>query len=268
MALNKNITTNQRSLGKAILSLFIGIAITSCAGTDSSVQKKGEENPNLVKAGTPTADSLAEGMPEFARSVFKGVLDSVPGEYYYYTSNGRIDTLFQKEGDQYKAIVSIAYDFLVGQNSFELKKDNYSYIVKDSVLVGEIDFPNSYKGYWDNGKLKGVMTGLLYKDDQGDTWLDSGHLDMYSENGKILEQSDWKNKQPIAYKVWNENGVLIEELDFPTFFKGYWDNGKSKNVLTGILYRDDQGRYELDSGHSEIYFENGKTGPCRSLIRG
>ena len=259
MAWNKNITTNQRSLGKVILTLFIGTAITSCAGTNSSVQKKGEENPNLIKAGTPVADSLAEGMPEFARSVFKGVLDSVPGEYYYYTSNGRIDTLFQKEGDQYKAIVSIAYDFLIGLNNFELKKGNYSYTVKEGVLVGEEDFPSYYKGYWDNGKLKGVMTGLLYKDDQGDTWLDSGHLDMYSENGKILEQSDWKNKQPIAYKVWNENGVLIEELDFPTFFKGYWDNGKSKNVLTGILYRDDQGRYELDSGHSEIYFENGKT---------
>ena len=94
MAWNK---MSQRLLGKAILSLFVGMTFFSCAGTDSSVQKKTEENPYLFKAGTPVADSLASGMPEFARSVFKGVIDSVPGEYYYYATNGRIDSLFQKE---------------------------------------------------------------------------------------------------------------------------------------------------------------------------
>ena len=249
---------NQKSLCKAILVAFVGIAIASCAGTDSSAQNKGNENPSLFKAGTPVADTLASMMPEFARSVFKGTLDSIPGEYYYHVTDDRIDTLFQKEGEQYKPIVSIAYDFFIGQNSFELKKGSYNYFIKDGVLIGEDYFPNYSKVYWDNGKPKIIATGILYKDDQGIGWLDSGHVDMYSENGKVLEQSDWKNKQPTAYKVWNENGILIEELDFPKYFKGYWDNGKTRNVLTGILYRDDQGGYELDSGHSEIYFENGK----------
>ena len=85
---------------KALLPLFMGMALISCAGTDSSAQKKGEETPNLFKVGTPFADSLASTMPELARSVFKETLDSVPGEYYYHSTDGRIDTLLKKEGEQ------------------------------------------------------------------------------------------------------------------------------------------------------------------------
>ena len=246
-----------KKMWKGILSLFVGIAIISCAGTDSSAKKKGD-NSSLFKAGTPMADSLVSSMPEFAQSVFKGTLDSVPGEYYYLVTDGRIDTLFKKESGQYKPTISIDYDFIVGQNGFELKKGNYSYFVKDGVLTAEVDFPKYYKAFWSNGKTKVIATGLLYRDDQGSIHLDNGHSVVYSENGKILEQSDWKDKHAIAYKVWNESGVLIEELDFPNHFKGYWDNGKTKSVLTGILYEVNQGGYELDSGHSDIYFENGK----------
>ena len=152
---------------KGILSLFIAIALISCAGTNSSAEKKGEETLNLVKAGTPAADSLVSGMTEFVRSIFKGTLDSAPGDYYYHDTYGRIDTLFKKEGGQYKPIISIAYDFLIGQSDFELKKGNYSYFVKDGVLEGEIDFPKYVKAYWDNGKPKNILTGLFYRDDQG-----------------------------------------------------------------------------------------------------
>jgi antitoxin component YwqK of YwqJK toxin-antitoxin module len=331
MAWNKNITKNQMSLGKAILSLFIIMAITSCAGTNSPEQTKGEENPNLVKVGTPVADSLAEGMPEFARSVFKGVLDSVPEEYYYHATNGRIDALLQKEGKQYKTLAYIIYDSPNGQIDYEIKNDDISYRVKNGVLVKEFS-PNYYKEYWNNGKIKALATGLLYKDDngiiqvdsghseiyfengeinqqndwngklliaqkewdekgtlikefafpkyvkvywnngkikqigtgllyrgdQGNLQVDSGHSEIYYENGKIKEQNDWKDKQPIAHKLWNEDGMLVAELDFPKNFKGYWDNGNLKNILTGHLYRDDQDDFALDSGHSEIYFENGK----------
>ena len=243
---------------KSLLTLFMGMALINCAGTDSSAQKNGEENPNLFKAGTPFADSLASTMPELARSVFKGTIDSVPGEYYYHFTDGRIDTLFKKEGGQYKPIVSIAYDFFVGQSSYELKKGNHSYFVNDDVLNGELDFPKYAKGYWENGKIKGVMTGILYRDNQGDIWLDSGHKEIYSENGKVLEQSDWKDKHFIVDKEWNENGVLVKEIDYLKSYKENWDNGNPKGVMTGILYSDDQGNFHLDSGHSESYYENGK----------
>ena len=248
-----------KSVYKSLLPLFIGMALINCAGTDSSsAQKKGEVNPNLFKAGTPVADSLVSGTPEFARSVFKRTIDSVPGEYYYHTTDGRVDTLFQKEGGQYKPIASITYDTLNNQNGYELKKGSCSYFVKNGVLELELDFPKHIKAYWDNGKPREILTGLLYSDDYGVIQVDSGHSELYYKNGKIEQKNNWKNKQPTSSKQWDENGTLVKEIDFPKSYKEYWDNGKPKGVMTGFLYRDEQGNFYLDSGHAEIYFENGK----------
>ena len=247
-----------KSIYKGVLSLFIGIVIISCAGTDSSAQTKVDEKSNLFKAGTPFADSLVSKTPEFAHSVFKGVIDSVPGEYYYHTTDGKIDTLFKKESGQHKPIVSIVYDLLDEQNNFEIKKGSYSYLVEDGVLTAEVDFPKYYKTYWHNRKTKQIAIGILYRDDQGSIHLDSGHSETYFENGKIQQKNDWKDKQSIASKEWNENGVLVTELEFPKYIKQYWDDGKPKIIAAGFLYRDKQGIIKVDSGYSELYFENGK----------
>ena len=258
MAWNRNIFANFGGLSGVVLSLFIGMAVVSCAGTDSSAQKKGKEKANLFKTGTPIADTLASRV-EFARSVFKGIFDSVPGEYYYYATDGKIDTLFQKEGELYKAVATIDYDSLKGLDRYEIKKGNHDYLVEDGALVAEEVFPSYSKAYWSNGNIKGIITGKLYKDDQGNSALDSGLLEMYFENGKIKEQNDWKDKQIVAHKEWNENDVLTKDINYPKYFKEYWDNGKLKEFSTGIIYTNDQGYLALDSGRDEIYFENGET---------
>ena len=218
MAWNRNIFANFGVLSGVVLSLFFGMALVSCAGADSSAQKKGKEKANLFKTGTPIADTLASRV-EFARSVFKGVIDSVPGEYYYYATNGRIDSLIQKDGEQYKAVASIAYDSLNGQNNYELKMGNRSYFVNDGVLKTELEFPKLVKKYWENGQLKKVLTGNLYRDDQGNIALDSGREEQYFKSGKIQWQDDRKNKQIVFSREWNENGTLVAEIDFPNYIK-------------------------------------------------
>ena len=126
------------------------------------------------------------------------------------------------------------------------------------VLIQDVVFPQYAKAYWDNGKPREILIGLLYRDEYGVLALDSGHSAIYFENGKIKERNDWKNKQPSISKTWNEKGTLIREIDFPKSYKEYWDNGKPKGVMTGLIYRDEQGNFFLDSGHLEFYFENGK----------
>ena len=184
-----------KSVYKGLLPIFIGMALISCAGTDSSVQKKEEVIPNLFKAGTSIADTLASRMPEFARSVFKKTIDSVPGEYYYYASNGRIDSLIQKEDEQYKAVASIAYNSPNDQSNYEIKSGNLSYSVKNGVLDAELDFPRYIKKYWSNGNPKDILTGFLYRDDQGIIKVDSGRSEVYFESGKIYQQNAWKDKR-------------------------------------------------------------------------
>jgi antitoxin component YwqK of YwqJK toxin-antitoxin module len=129
---------------------------------------------------------------------------------------------------------------------------------ENGVLIKDIDYPKHYKEYWDNGKPKFVSTGLLYRNGLGNFDLDSGHQEIYFENGKIKEQSDWKNKQFFTSKRWIESGVQVVDLDFPKYLKQYWDNGKPQNILTGLLYRDDQGNIQIESGRAEVYFENGE----------
>ena len=258
MAWNRNIFANFGVLSGVVLSLFFGMAFVCCAGTDSSIQTKVDENPNLFKAETPVADTLASRMPEFAHSVFKGIIDSVPGEYYYYATDGRIDSLVQKEGERYNAVASIAYDSLNGQNNYELKMSNRSYFVNDGVLKTELEFPKLVKKYWENGQLKKVLTGNLYRDDQGNIALDSGREEQYFKSGKIQWQDDRKNKQIVFSREWNENGTLVAEIDFPNYIKKYWGNGNPREISTGLFYINDQGTIRPDSGHAEFYFENGK----------
>ena len=246
-----------KSFYKGLLSLFIGMAFFSCASTDSSVQKKTEENPNLFRIGTPIADILASKMPKFAHSVFKGALDSIPGEYYYYATDGKIDSLLKKEGEQFKTVVSITYDSPNGQNNYELKKGNETYLVNNGKLVAELDFPKLFKIYWSNGNIKESATGILYKDSQGNLTLDSGLSEAYFENGNINQQNVWKNKEPVVSKEWNENGVLITELVFPHKFVEYWDNGIEKQRIEGLVYKDSNNVFKPDSGLSEVYSKGG-----------
>ena len=154
MACNKK---NQSFLGKAILSLFLGIVLISCAGTGSSVQKK------------------------------------------------------------------------------------------EGALATEQKLPEYASEYWNNGKPKTIMTGILYND-HGIIKVDSGRSEIYFESGKIKELNGWKDKQGITSKQWNENGVLIKDLDFPRSCTEYWDNGKIKQKLEGIIYKDDQDIIRVDRG--------------------
>jgi hypothetical protein len=90
---------------------------------------------------------------KFSRSVLKGVIDSVPGDYYYYATDGRIDTLFKREDGQDKPAVSIAYDSPAGQSNFEL----------EGVLEAEYEFPRYVKTYWNNGNPKDILTNNAFR---------------------------------------------------------------------------------------------------------
>ncbi|MBQ3714517.1 MAG: hypothetical protein II892_02900 [Fibrobacter sp.] len=113
MACNKK---NQGFWGKAILSLFLGIVLISCAGTDSSAQKKGNS------------------------------------------------------------------------------------------LVTEQKLPEYATEYWYNGKPKTILTGILYKDNQGIISVDSGHSEVYFENGKIKEKTTGGPSNPLQAS----NGTKME----------------------------------------------------------
>ena len=125
-------------------------------------------------------------------------------------------------------------------------------------MIIELKFPKYFKEFWDNGKPKNILTGNLYIGNHGNFEVDSGCSKIYYENGKIRQQKNWKNKQPIAYKQWNEKGVLIAELDFPKYAKEYYGNGKIKSETTE-LYWSSPTNVESKNGSKKEYYENGQT---------
>ena len=70
-----------------------------------------------------------------------------------------------------------------------------------------------------NGKQKEFLTGLLYRDAQGIFRVDSGWSEIYSESGKLLDQKKWEDNQVVVCRQWNEDGVMIKDIDFPKSFK-------------------------------------------------
>lgn len=144
----------------------------------------------------------------------------------------------------------------------EVHKSKFEFIAtswnESGNIIKEIDYPHHIKEYWDNGKIKTTATGILYMDSNGNFQTDSGRSELYFESGKLQQQNDWKNKTAIASKQWNEEGILVIDLEFPKYIKEYWDNGNLKAKMEGELYTNDNGNFSLINGLREIYFENGK----------
>lgn len=103
-----------------------------------------------------------------------------------------------------------------------------------------------------------MLTGILYEANQGGYELDSGHSEIYFENGKIKGKSVNKDKQLVARKEWNESGVLIKDLDFPKYYKEYRDNGTLSFESEGTLYYDNLRKIQVQDGSQTWYRDNGK----------
>ena len=144
----------------------------------------------------------------------------------------------------------------------EVHKSKFEFIAtswnESGNIIKETDYPHHIKEYWDNGKIKTTATGILYMDSNGNFQTDSGRSELYFESGKLQQQNDWKNKTAIASKQWNEEGILVIDLEFPKYIKEYWNNGNLKAKMEGELYTNDNGNFSLINGLREIYFENGK----------
>lgn len=69
----------------------------------------------------------------------------------------------------------------------------------NGVLVTEIDFPKSFKNYWDDGKIKAELTGTI-AEENGDFKIKEGTYNMYDSNGKITNSAIYKDFQVISEK--------------------------------------------------------------------
>jgi MORN repeat variant. len=68
---------------------------------------------------------------------------------------------------------------------------------EDGALLLVAEMPNSYKEYYENGKLKQEVTGKLVEED-GSFKIKDGIFKEYDQNGNIIDSATFKNFHRIS----------------------------------------------------------------------
>lgn len=165
------------------------------------------------------------------------------------------------------------------EHAFSLKEWNEKGVIVKDVQVGNM--PNEYKEYQDNGKIKLKLSGTLYMENNVFS-VENGESKLYYENGNIMEQNEFKDRLITTHKQWNEKGVLVEMISYNSsadvvteqqwndsgmlikdyqiydHLQTFYDNGKLEKDITGLLYKNKEGKFFIKDGVEKYYYKTGQ----------
>lgn len=257
--------------------------LAGCAGSSSSLKDDMQEK-TLIKANSATADSLLAKTPAFAQSLFKGAIDSVPGDYYYSVAEGRIDTLYNLKDGKYERSAGIRYvdssHYVVSRIEIRAGEMSACKVYQNENLIREYQKGKSYRLFdadsvyeiqgdvrlvnMDNDSItciKCVSNFRLKDSEKLNSTIEAESYTGDAKNFKFVMKMDMKlevNLNRDSVKQYNDQGVLIKDLLFPKYLRDYYDNGNLKYEWTGVLYRNDKGMIDVEDGYNKGYYENGQ----------
>ncbi|MBQ3778433.1 MAG: hypothetical protein II835_10235, partial [Fibrobacter sp.] len=265
------------------LMIWLAIFLAGCAGSNSSL-KDDMLGKTLVKANSVVADSLLAKMPSFAQSVFKGVVDSVPGDYYYSVAEGRIDSLYNLKDGRYERNAGIRYadsgHYVVSRIEIRAGEMSACKVYQDENLIREYQKGKSYRLFdadsvleiqgdvrlvnMDNDSItciKCVSNFRLKDSEKLNSTIEAESYTGDAKNFKFVINMNVKLDVKInrdSVKQYNDQGVLIKDLLFPKYLRDYYDNGNLKYEWVGELYRNEKGMVDVDNGYNKGYYEDGR----------
>lgn len=259
------------------------LILAGCAGSNSSL-KDDMQGKTLVKANSAVADSLLAKTPTFAQSVFKGVVDSVPGDYYYSVAEGKIDSLYNLKDGKYERNAGIRYvdsnHFVISSMQFQAGEMSASKVYQDDSLIREYQKGKFYRIFSTDSALdiegdvrlldmdsdsitciKCISKYHLKNNEKFSSTIESDSYTGNAKNFKFVMNMNVKWDVKInrdSVKQYNDQGVLIKDLLFPKYLRDYYDNGNLKYEWTGELYRNEKGMIDVENGYNKGYYENGQ----------
>lgn len=265
------------------LMIWLAIFLAGCAGSNSSL-KDDMLGKTLVKANSVVADSLLAKMPSFAQSVFKGVVDSVPGDYYYSVAEGRIDSLYNLKDGRYERNAGIRYadsgHYVVSRIEIRAGEMSACKVYQGENLIREYQKGKSYRLFdadsvleiqgdvrlvnMDNDSItciKCVSNFRLKDSEKLNSTIEAESYTGDAKNFKFVINMNVKLDVKInrdSVKQYNDQGVLIKDLLFPKYLRDYYDNGNLKYEWVGELYRNEKGMVDVDNGYNKGYYEDGR----------
>lgn len=268
---------------KQIMALLAIIVFAGCAGSKSP-SKDDMQGKTLVKVNSAVADSLLAKMPTSAQSVFKGLIDSVPGDYYYSVVDDRIDSLYNFKHGKYERNAGIRYvdssHFVVGSWQVYEGEISASKIYQNESLIREFQKGKFYRIFnadsvleiegdvhlvnMDRDSITCVKCVSKYHPKDDEKSYTSLKADFYTGDAndfKFVINMDVKLDLKVnldSMKQYNDQGVLIKDLLFPKYLRHYYANGNLKHEWVGVIYRNEEGLVTVEDGHEKGYYENGQ----------
>lgn len=265
---------------KIALSLILAV-LAGCAGSNPAT-KNDVQGKTLVKANTPVADSLFAKMPVFAQSVFKGMEDSVLGDFYYSVVDGRIDSLYNLKDGAYERNAGIRYvdsnRFFVGCWQIQAGEITASKVYQNENLIREYQKGKFYRIFnadsvlniegdvrlvnMDSDSITCIKCVSKYHPKNNEKNYTTLNADSYTGDAKkfkfVMNLKFDVKVNLDSVKQYNNQGVLIKDMLFPKYLRDYYDNGNLKHEWAGALYRNEKGLVNVENGTLKGYFENGQ----------
>ena len=246
--------SGEKSAAVFCLAILAAVLFDGCAASNPSVGANGP-GPVLFKVGTPEADSLFSKMPGAARSVFKSMMDSVPGDYRYSVSDETVSCMRFEKGELVSKKSfdgdSLVRDYQKGA-FYRIFDADTALEIEGAVHLADLEGDSisctecTSKFHSKNGTDMATLTAELYKGD--------AKKFKFAVNLNV----DLKVSFPDSLKRYNDRGILVKEMIFPKFIKEYDDNGNLKVEASGLLYRKPDGNVGVEEGIAKEYYDNGQ----------
>lgn len=246
--------SGEKSAAAFCLAILAAVLFDGCAASNPSVGANGP-GPVLFKVGTPEADSLFSKMPGAARSAFKSMMDSVPGDYRYSVSDGTVSCMRFEKGELVSKKSfdgdSLVRDYQKGA-FYRIFDADTALEIEGAVHLADLEGDSisctecTSKFHSKNGTDMATLTAELYKGD--------AKKFKFAVNLNV----DLKVSFPDSLKRYNDRGILVKEMIFPKFIKEYGDNGNLKVEASGLLYRKPDGNVGVEEGIAKEYYDNGQ----------
>lgn len=124
------------------------------------------------------------------------------------------------------------------------------------------DSKGEYREYWDDGKLKKELSGFLYvkkEPNEQDSYnfnIKKGVGKAFFQNGNMQSHEIHESMEAFHSKLWNEDGILIKEINYPSDYIDFDNDGKITTECHGKLVLSD-GSFDIKNGYCMWYTTNG-----------
>lgn len=172
------------------------------------------------------------------------------GEYEYKNRK----TVFEKQWNE-KGLLKkelVFFDSLGNQYTEKKWNDN-------GVLIKDVNYPEYYRVFYDNGNLKDEWAGSLYATSLTTLRVKDGFVKHFYENGQNKFFKNYKDRKCYSLKLWYENGNLWQEGDMSKGFdREYNQNGKLQREVKGKFHYGEDFKIVYDSAEYKSFYPDGK----------